>query len=708
MRGIGDWAASLLAVAAVAGALATPLFDRLDGLGVDGLYWIDRQFPGAMAPTGDVVVIAIDEETYRRPPFRDTPRVMWTRPLAQVLDAVLAAGPKVVGFDLIYPTSVDTHIPGFERDFLVTLRRGADAGKIVLAEVQHQALPIGPFAGQRFAVRGSGNIRPANMSEDGDGIIRHYPMGFELEDGDSGRRVRPSLGVELATRALGVTPVFDRSGGVSLAGYRPPSADGPRFPLNFPDRDAPTYSLADLWACAGADTPAFFRRHFAGKVVLLGAVLDVEDRVLTSKRFVMRPERENAAERCVHPVMDGLYTTGFARDTMPGVYVHAAAVDNLLRRNALIPSAEPASSLAALVGAALAALAVMKLAPLAAALILPCAGLLWIAGAALAFRSGIVLPLYDPLIAMAALFAILSAYRIAVSDKDRRYIRRVFSYYLPPRVMEHLLRQRDLPTLGGEAREVTILFMDIAGFMSLSEGLTPGEVARFLNDYLTEMSEIIESHGGYIEKFVADEITGVFGAPLADADHAVHACEAALGCQARLAAMTGAFGLPSDRRIEARIGINSGEMLVGNIGSRRRFTYAAMGDAANLGSRLEGANKYYGSRILAGERTVALADREIAFREVDRLQVVGRFRPVRVFIPIARRDDLTPEEARRKAAFERALQHYRSRAFEDAVAGFAALADEDPVARSFAERARGFVQAPPPGDWAAVTSLTEK
>lgn len=708
MRSWRDWAIAALAVLAVVGALATPPFDRLAGLGLDGLYWLDRQYPGAARPAADVIVIAIDEETYRRPPFRDTPRVMWTKPLAGVLDSVLSANPKVIGFDLIYPTSVDSYIPGFERDFLMTLRRGADDGKIVLAEVQHQALPIGPFAGQRFAVRGGRNIRPANMSQDRDGIVRHYPMGFETEDQEGRRQYRPSLGVELAARGLGAQLDFARDGTAALAGYRPDFVDGPRFPLNFPDGNAPTYSLADLWACREAGNHAFFQTHFAGKTVLLGAVLDVEDRSLTSKRFVIRPEIENMAPRCVHKPMDGLYASNFARDTVPGVYIHAAAAANLIHQNALRRIPVGIHVLVGGGGALIAAAITMLLAPLFSAIVLPLISLLWIGFAAYVFRAGWVVPLYDPLVAIATVFALLSAYRIAVTDRDRRYIRRVFSYYLPPRVMNHLLRQRDLPVLGGESREVTILFMDIVGFTPLSEGLTPGEVARFLNEYLSEMSEIIEAHGGYIEKFVADEITGVFGAPLDDTDHAVHAVEAALACQVKLAGMTGAFGLPEDRSIAARVGINSGEMLVGNIGSHWRFTYAAMGDAANLGSRLEGANKYYGSDILVGERTALLVGDQIVFREIDLLRVVGRLRPVRVFTPVAPQGDVSEDQRHKLEVFQNALVLFRARDFAAAADAFETLAEQDSVARTFVARARAFAVAPPPGDWEGVTDLSEK
>tara|TARA_Y100001934_G_scaffold17804_1_gene21043 strand:- start:141 stop:1652 length:1512 start_codon:yes stop_codon:yes gene_type:complete len=481
-----------------------------------------------------------------------------------------------------------------------------------------------------------------------------------------------------------------------------------QFLLNFPDGDAPTYSLADLYDCAVAGRDDFFRTHFAGKTVLLGAVLDVEDRLLSAKRFVNRPEVTSFAPRCLHPVMDGLYTTKFARDTLSGVYIHATAIANLVDRNPLKRAGKTTYWLVAFIAAAFATLVAMRLKPAVGAAVLCFIVGVWILASMAAFRSDLVLPFYVPLMILAGVFAAVSSYRTAVVDQDRRYIRQVLWHYMPPRVMEQLLRQRDLPTLGGESREVTILFMDIVGFTPLSEGLTPSEVARFLNDYLTEMSDIVQAHGGIIEKFVADEITAIFGAPVADAEHAVHAVEAALACQRRLAQMKGAFGLPPDRRIEARCGINTGEMLVGNIGSRRRFTYAAMGDAANLGSRLEGANKFYGSRILIGQRTAELVAERFELRDIDWLLVVGRRRPVRVYTPIAPFGELSDTDRAREDAFRAAMESYRDGDFAAAAAGFTALAKADPIARRFAEFAERYQIEPPPSDWNGVTTLTEK
>ena len=252
------------------------------------------------------------------------------------------------------------------------------------------------------------------------------------------------------------------------------------------------------------------------------------------------------------------------------------------------------------------------------------------------------------------------------------------------------------------------MFSEIASFATLSEGLSAGQVAYFLNEYLTEMSAIVEEYGGYIEKFVADEITAVFGAPLDDPDHAFHATDAALVSLRKLQEMRGAFGLPSDRVISARFGINSGEMLVGNIGSRRRFTYAAMGDAANLGSRLEGANKSYGTDILIGSRTAELCDGRFELREIDQVRVVSRTSVETIFEPLGKIGEITPATQTLQEKFAAALSAFRNRDFERAAVQFKALSGEDPVSRVFVKRANGFVLKPPPDDWNGVHNLESK
>jgi class 3 adenylate cyclase/CHASE2 domain-containing sensor protein len=695
MARLRDLAIAAAIAVVVGAALASPAADRLAGLGIDALVWLRHQVYGAAGAPGakPIAVIAIDEETFRRAPFRHAPKV---------LHATLAAGAKVVGFDLIFPNSVERFVPGFDREFLLALRRGGRTGRVVLAKVQHQAQPIVPFPGHVLAVGGSRNVRAANAFADDDGVVRRMPLWFRRA-GAEGRE--PSLALELAARAAGVAPRIAGDGDVMFKNGRIPG----RIVLDFEGGAGgiPTYSLADLHACAEQGNLDYFRRAFQGKVVLIGTVLDVEDRKLTSKRLATSPDGAAFAERCTLPVMQGLARDGLARDTIPGVYVHATAVRNLLEGTGLRELDRWTRALAILGLTLAAALMVMALAPVRSGMALVAGAVIWAGAATVYFRAGVVLPLFEPIAAAAASFALLSAYRYSITDRDKRHIRRLFSYYLSPAVIEQLIDQNELPHLGGETREVTILFSDVTGFMGLAEGMSAADVTRLLNEYLSAMSDVIEDHGGYIEKFVADEITGVFGAPIDDPDHARSAVEAALACGARLEELQAELDLPPGRALEARTGINSGRMLVGNIGSRRRFTYAAMGDAANLGSRLEGANKAYGTRILVGPRTHELTRGMIAYREIDLVRVAGRSEPVRVFEPLGLKREVPSATLDAARSFAEALAFYREGKFDAAAEAFAALPNDDPVARVFVHRASTFAAAPP-ADWDGVHALERK
>src|SRR6202795_59542 len=194
-----------------------------------------------------------------------------------------------------------------------------------------------------------------------------------------------------------------------------------------------------------------------------------------------------------------------------------------------------------------------------------------------------------------------------------------------------MLASNKLPVLGGETRDVTVFFSDLAGFSSISENMTPEELVAFMNEYLSAMTDIIESRGGYVDKYIGDSIVAVFGAPTDDLDHAANAARAALGCCERLAQLNRNSIAFRDCKLAQRIGINSGDALVGNFGSRRRFNYSVMSDAVNLASRLEGANKFYGTTIIASETTVALAGDAFAWRELDAVRVKGRNQALKVY-----------------------------------------------------------------------------
>ncbi len=708
-------AAAAGAIALAASLLFTlPQVRVLEGLSVDVLFWLRHKTFGPIHAPKDsaAVVLAIDEETYRREPFAATPQVLWTPQLAQTLDAVLNAGAKVIGFDVIYPTSVETVARGYDRDFLRTLRRGANEGRIVLGRVQHQEKPVSPFAGQSFAVGHGKNMRALNLFEDDDGIIRRVPLTFQNAGADNKPVQENAMAVELATRARGLEPGTPPKalpdGRIEVAGYPVPPGEPNTLLINFNTGpgDIPAYSLADIHACAAAGKTEYLERHFKGRVVLLGTMLDVEDRKLTSKRLATALEGVNLPERCVHPVMPGLYRTDFTRDSIPGVLIHAAAIDNILNRAALAPLARWQNFALSLALACAVAAAAMLLAMTGAGLAALALALAWIVASTLAFRYGVVLPLFQAVASAALVFPLLLGYRFAVTDRDARQLGRAFSLYLPKAEIDRMMAAGTPPQLGGEARDVSVLFSDIAGFTALSEKCTPAQLAADLNEYFSAMTAIVEEHGGFVDKFIGDAVVAVFGAPLNDPRHAENAVRAALKMRDLLNDPVCKLRIGDSGAIRARIGVNTGGVLVGNIGSPRRFNYTVMGDAVNLASRLEGVNKKYGTQIVVSEDTAKGCGEAVEFREIDTVRVVGRAAPVGLFEPLATKGAVEPQRRATLDGFSDALKQWRAGNFAVAAETFARIAASDAVAAKFAERALGMKSAPE--GWDGVTELTEK
>ncbi|MFL6934487.1 MAG: SpoIIE family protein phosphatase [Xanthobacteraceae bacterium] len=409
-------AAVLIALAAGLVA-ASPAFDGLRGLSIDVLTMLRwRAFGNVHLPASSpAVVVALDEETFRTPPFEGTPSITWTREIGRVLTAIIDGGAKVVGFDVVFPTSIEqsavpfgdetlgVRLRGFDRDYLRALALGARAGKIVLGQVQHQESPVLPSPGQRAAVGFGRNIRALNLYNDPDDINRRMPLVFTVD----GEPV-PSMAAELAARAAG-GPVSAKR---ATAGAVPDT-----IPLNFAGGadDIPTFSLVDLRACVEKDDKDFFRRHFDGKVVLIGTVLDVEDRKITSKRFATAPEGARA-ERCALPPPPVGQT--FTRTSISGVYIHATAVNNLLRGDALIEFDRIATGIASFALAGLAAAAAVALGPTGAALTFLGIAAVWSAGATVAFRDALAVPLVEPLLSALAALGTMISYRLVVADRS--------------------------------------------------------------------------------------------------------------------------------------------------------------------------------------------------------------------------------------------------------------------------------------------------
>ena len=297
--------------------------------------------------------------------------------------------------------------------------------------------------------------------------------------------------------------------------------------------------------------------------------------------------------------------------------------------------------------------------------------------------------------------------RMTEGLRERERIKTTFKKYLSPDVVEYLLAHPEAQHPGGERRRLTVMFSDLVGFTSLSEKLPPEEVVRILNTYLAAVSERVLARGGMVDKFVGDAIMCFFGAPVPLPDHPVRACQAALDHLAALEALSPNWKSGTWPELGVRIGINTGDMLVGNIGSEQFQDFTVMGDAVNLASRLEGANKDYHTRILATEAVQAETGRAFTWRELDLVRMVGRAQAVRIFELCGEADCLAGAPGRR-AAHERyaeGLAALRARDFAGAAAAFAAALAADPgdgPAAVMLERARAYLEAPPPADWDGV------
>jgi adenylate cyclase len=301
--------------------------------------------------------------------------------------------------------------------------------------------------------------------------------------------------------------------------------------------------------------------------------------------------------------------------------------------------------------------------------------------------------------------------------RHKERMRETFGRYIDPRVVEGLIERQSLTATDGQRRVMTVLFCDMKGFTSLSEGMTPQGLVKVMNHYLSTMSGPIRSHHGIIDKYIGDAIMAYWGPPFnEDSDQARLACLAAIDMADRgtalrteLPELLGVRSVPSE--CDVRIGVATGEVLVGSIGSEFMMSYTVMGDAVNLASRLEGVNKLYGSHALVSEATVQAAADAIEFREVDRLVVLGQTRPVAVFEIIGRKGELSPAQVSLLKRYSDGLAAYRARHWDDALQAFRGALEAVPTdgpSMAFVKRVDAFKINPPPENWDGSWYLDHK
>ena len=293
-----------------------------------------------------------------------------------------------------------------------------------------------------------------------------------------------------------------------------------------------------------------------------------------------------------------------------------------------------------------------------------------------------------------------------LAERDR--VRSLLGKVVSPAVAEELLSKEI--ELGGEERVASVLFSDIRNFTSISERVAPQELVRLLNTYLTRVSAIVEQHGGVVDKYIGDAVMAVFGAPLAHPDDASRAVRAALDMCAALGEINAELGLAGAGRLGIGVGVSTGVVVAGNMGSLSRLNYTVIGDSVNVASRLEGLTKRYGVGVVVGEATREACP-GIAFRELDRVRVKGRETPLGIFEPLGAEDALAADLVEELAWHREALERFRARSWDAALGLFRRLEARRPEVRLYAlyrKRVEAFLADPPAADWDGATTYEEK
>jgi len=547
------------------------------------------------------------------------------------------------------------------------------------------ALPPIPMLAK--AALGLGHV---NIAYDRDGAPRYDYLALPFE-----ADFLPSMSVRAAAAYLGV-PWQDvglaLGEGVRIGETVVPTDPAMRLLINYrgPRGTFPTFSFVDL---VEGRIPAPALR---GRVALIGA------------SFIGSSDT---------------FPAPFGITQLPGVERMANIIDSILARDFIADDPPPWPALVAIAVLLLAALtgATMAVLPTRGAVLAGSAPLAaWAAAAQLAFLHGLWLPLVGPLAALAAASLAVLLFRYWVVDRDGRRIRSAFRHYLAPDMVNVLAAHPERLQLGGELREMTFLFCDVRGFTSISEQFkaNPQGLTHLINRFLTPMTDIIMAERGTIDKYMGDCIMAFWNAPLEDADHADHACASALamvreleGVNARLAAEAAAEKRPF-YPLKLGVGLNSGDCVVGNMGSDQRFDYSVLGDAVNLASRLEGQSKTYGVDIVMGETTRRKAPSWAAL-ELDLIAVKGKKEAVRIFALLG--DGTTAQAPEFRALVERhdaMLAAYRA---QDWARARAALGESARLGTRLAhlyelyeERISHYVAHPPGRDWDGVFIATSK
>ncbi len=688
-------------VAFLSGVFALILATQFDTLELKSY---DTRFAirGAMeTEQDDIAIVAIDEESIKALRIWPFPRVYWARLIKNLYDA----GAKLIIVDVEF-TDVSGN-PNYDLQLAGAIKRAENvilAGQIDTkfdarikgGRISDLQPPLKMFTENTGALWGLGNV-----DEDVDGFIRRYLLYQPYN-----RRPYFPLSMQayLLLRHGGIAKGninYEDDGHFVIRQKRIPKHDANSMLVNFrgPAGTFPTYSFSSVLDDADfdlgqedSDIFEIWRKDgvFQDKIVFIGA----------------------SAE----PLQDNKLTPFFKyrgrQKKLPGVEVHANALSTILRGDFISTQSGGVYILTVFLLAGIATVLTRLLKPFR--------GLFAVLGLIFFF---LIIALYvfinhrvwvdvvAPSFGIILSFVGNVVHQTLTEQRERVRIKKSWQQYMAKDVIDAMLEDGKLPQFGGERRELTVLFSDIRGFTTFSERHSSHEVVSRLNEYLTEMVDVVFKHTGTLDKFVGDEIMAVFGAPHYFKDHAEKACLTALEMMERLRALQKDWIGKKQDYFEIGIGINSGKVILGNLGSSQLFDYTVIGDDVNLGARLEGANKQYGTAIIVSEATYRMVRKKARARELDLVRVKGKKQPVRIFELLGMNGLPQTEQDMLIEVYSQALEHYKALKWYQALKEFKRILKHFPndgPTRVYIKRCLDFMETPPSDNWDGVYDFKTK
>ena len=682
----------------------------LNGFDAPELMTYDWRFAlrGERAPLAEILIVTIDEESERQL----QQRMPWRRSLhAELIKTLMQHQPRLIIYDLIFQTETEaSEDTAFSNALYDAYDEEREMGKVILAQYispQRLESPLSLFSDN------AGGVGLINLYPDRDNIVRSVPVATQTVRENS-RQYHLSLSLESAALYRGgVNKIEFPDADTSVLSrvqedqnreeiLRVIAPEG-RMYINFiGGRYA--YPRLPFWKIIRKE---FNPQEIRDKVIFVG------DTSLTAHDYYLTPFRRPSrafVEHLQEETPDGGKLTNISTF---GIELHAQAFQTILE-NSYIRKLSTAWNLLLIFVLGLSSGMLLfqdRKARWNLLWLIGLSSLIWGISQYLFSTRHLWIALVPLQVVIFTNFIFGLAFQRAIALYNRNKVKGAFQQYVSGAVVEEMLKHPEKLHLGGERKFLSVLFSDIRGFTSISEGMESQELVEFLNEYLTEMTEIVLKYDGTLDKYMGDAIMAIYGAPIEQSDHPVRACDSALEMMNRLQELQTIWRDRGKPVIDIGIGINSGPMTVGNMGSEKRFDYTVMGDNVNLGSRLEGINKQYGTNIIISEFTYQEVKNDFLIRELDMVRVKGKLEPVKIYELIAR-----PEQAKEQIVnairnFEAGLLAYRAKRWAEAIERFElvqSLLGSDWPSQIYIQRCQDYQSSPPPENWDGVYVMKTK